>query len=248
MRRGVDQPQRLRFMGRLPTLNLACPRVPLLLVALLATSCQNDATKAAARAGSRERSEVVAAPEGARETKPVPLPSAARLPAQPTLARKVCDGQLGKPGRDLTKRTLFRKFAPGAKIPPTSLGTGKWLWINLWAAWCAPCKEEMPRLSSFAVRLADSGRDVTLAFVSLDDDERQLEQFLAAASEGTPRATYWLRDGRERDEWLTAIAMPKAPELPVHLLVDPRGKLRCVVNGAIDDGDYAELASVFSTP
>jgi hypothetical protein len=87
-----------------------------------------------------------------------------------------------------------------------------------------------------------------MSFVSLDDDERQLEQFLGSAPEGTPRATYWLRDGRERDEWLTSMGLPKAPELPVQILVDPRGKIRCVVNGAIETGDYNELATVFSMP
>lgn len=235
-------------MGRLPTLNTTL-RGAAIACAVLAASCQNDATKNAARAGSRERSEVVAAKEGVPETKPAaPIPSAAPLPAARAVQRKICDGQLAKPGRDLTKKALTRKSTPGAKMPPHALPTGKWLWINLWAAWCAPCKEEMPRIASFAARLAESGHDVAVAFVSLDDDERQLEQFLAATSEGTPRATYWLRDGRERDDWLTAMGTPKAPELPVQLLVDPRGKLRCVVNGAIEDGDYNELAGVFSTP
>jgi thiol-disulfide isomerase/thioredoxin len=236
-------------VGRLPTLGALVARAlapPL--CAALATGCQNDATKAAARAGSRERSEVVAAKEGTLETKPAtPLPPAAPSSAAPVL-RKVCDGQLAKPGRDLTKKTLLRKAAPGNKMPPMVFPTGKWLWINLWAAWCAPCKEEMPRLSSFASRLAESGREIGMLFVSLDDDERQLEQFLGAAPEGTTRATYWLRDGRERDEWLTSMGLPKAPELPVQILVDPRGKIRCVVNGAIEAGDYNELANVFSTP
>jgi thiol-disulfide isomerase/thioredoxin len=161
--------------------------------------------------------------------------------------RKVCDGQLAKLGRDLTKKPLARKAAPGTKTPSGALPTGKWLWINLWAAWCAPCKEEMPRLQSFASRLTQSGHEITLAFVSLDDDERQLEQFLASGVEGLPRASYWLRDGRERDDWLTSMGQPKAPELPVQVLVDPRGKVRCTVNGAIENGDYDEIAAVLAT-
>jgi len=191
----------------------------------------------------------VAAQGAPPETKaPAPSPSPATAGAGPAVMRKVCDGQLAKSGRDLTKKSLARKSAPGAKAPSTTLATGKWLWINLWAAWCAPCKEEMPRLSSFASRLAQSGHEVTFAFVSLDDDERQLEQFLAGAGEGLPHATYWLRDGRERDEWLTSMGLPKAPELPVQVFVDPRGKVRCTVNGAIEDGDYNEVASVLTSP
>jgi thiol-disulfide isomerase/thioredoxin len=210
----------------------------------MVTSCENETTKAAARAAARERSEIVVAKEGVPEPK-VSAPNAGPAPP-PAPARKVCEGQLGKPGRDLTKKPLARKAAAGQRPPPATLSPGKWIWINLWAAWCAPCKEEMPRLASFASRLAQADRAVTLAFVSLDDDERQLEQFLAAASGDLTTATYWLRDGRERDDWLTAMGLPKAPELPVQILIDPRGKVRCTVHGAIEDGDYAEIAGVLS--
>jgi hypothetical protein len=106
----------------------------------------------------------------------------------------------------------------------------------------------MPRLASFTSRLAQAGQEATLVFVSLDDDERQLEQFLARGGDGLTRATYWLRDGRERDDWLTAMGLPKAPDLPVQVLVDPRGKVRCTVHGAIEDADYAEIASALAAP
>jgi thiol-disulfide isomerase/thioredoxin len=235
-------------MGRLPALTALRVPVCLLACAGWSTSCRDDASQAAARAASRERSEVVAAKGGAPEIKASSASPPAAAPSVPAPPRKVCDGQLGKPGRELTKRPLARKFAPGAKSPATALPSGKWLWINLWAAWCAPCKEEMPRLAAFASRLAQAGQDVTLAFVSLDDDERQLEQFLVANGESHPRATYWLRDGRERDEWLTAMGLPKAPDLPVQVLVDPRGKVRCTVHGAIEDGDFPEIASALATP
>ena len=32
---------------------------------------------------------------------------------------------------------------------------GKWLVLNLWATWCAPCREEMPALDRLAVRAPD---------------------------------------------------------------------------------------------
>ena len=233
-------------MGRLPALTRGVLGASILASAWMAAGCENsDATKAAARGASRERSEIVIAKEGVSAEPKAPA-AAVTTPPAPQLARKVCDGQPGKPGRDLTKKPLARKAAPGQRPPAATLSPGKWIWINLWAAWCAPCKEEMPRLASFASRLAQAGRDVTLAFVSLDDDERQLEQFLASASGGLTSSTYWLRDGRERDDWLTAMGLPKAPDLPVQILVDPRGKVRCTVHGAIEDGDYAEIAGALS--
>ena len=232
-------------MGRLPALTSLRVPLCLLISAGGAASCRDDASQAAARAASRERSEVVAAKGEAPETK---ASSAVTAPPSPSAPRKLCDGQTGKAGRDLTKKPLARKGAPGAKLPASVLPSGRWLWINLWAAWCAPCKEEMPRIAAFAPRLAQAGQDVTLAFVSLDDDERQLEQFLAADGDGHPRATYWLRDGRERDEWLTAMGLPKAPDLPVQVLVDPRGKVRCTVHGAVEDRDFPEIAGTFAAP
>ena len=38
--------------------------------------------------------------------------------------------------------------------------------------------------------------------------------------------------------------MKSAPELPQQVLVDPQGKVRCFVEGAVDDGDYAEIAAL----
>jgi thiol-disulfide isomerase/thioredoxin len=235
-------------MGRLPALTAVRPSFCLLVCAGWAAGCRDDASQAAARAASRERSEIVAAKGETPEAKPSSAGPALSAAPGASTPRKLCDGQSGKALRDLTKKPLARKFAPGSRAPVSALPTGKWLWINLWAAWCAPCKEEMPRVAAFASRLAQNGQDVTLAFVSLDDDERQLEQFLAADGDGHPRATYWLRDGRERDEWLAAMGLPKAPDLPVQVLVDPRGKVRCTVHGAVEDRDFSEIAGTLSTP
>lgn len=32
---------------------------------------------------------------------------------------------------------------------------GKWVYINYWADWCAPCKEEIPQLNEYAANTAD---------------------------------------------------------------------------------------------
>ena len=124
-----------------------------------------------------------------------------------------------------------------------SLGGG-YTWVNFWAAWCAPCKEEIPRLFRFQQELAKSSPGFKLDFVSLDDDERQLTGFLAGQPPSGLRRSFWLKEGKEREEWLKAAGLENDPALPFHLLFDPKGKLRCVVKGALEDSDLASLKAL----
>lgn len=41
---------------------------------------------------------------------------------------------------------------------------GKWLVINYWATWCAPCRDEMPELVQFQNENADTVQVVGIAF------------------------------------------------------------------------------------
>src|SRR5688572_2643521 len=117
MRRGIDQPQRARIMGRVPTMTQKVLYTSVLTSITIMTSCENETTKTAARAATRERNEIVVA------KKDVPKPKASAPNARPTPppapkpARKVCEGQLGKPRRDLTKKPLARKTTAGQKPP-----------------------------------------------------------------------------------------------------------------------------------
>ena len=50
-------------------------------------------------------------------------------------------------------------------------------------------------------------RPSSLVFVSLDDDERQLDAFLAQQPQGGLRSTLWLPDGHARAEWMKSLRM-----------------------------------------
>jgi hypothetical protein len=222
---------------------------PALVALAVASACEQDPKKAGPVSVPRERNEVVQA--GSAPAAPAPSAPAAvsvGAAAAPRSIRQSCQDQVAKPARDLPRKSLAQRQASGARALPLPIPAGQWTWMNLWAAWCAPCKEEIPRLRAFASRLAQSSKPTSLWFVSLDDDERQLEQFLSAQPEDGVRSTYWLREGHERDDWLLAVGIARDAALPVQILVDPRGKVRCIVNGAIEDKDYAEVAAVLSTP
>ncbi len=160
--------------------------------------------------------------------------------------RRLCEGAGNAEGRVLSKVAASHAQAPGAPPLDAALPVrrGRWTWINFWAAWCKPCKEEIPRLLGWRDRLANAKTPIFLVFVSLDDDERQLDAFLEQQPPEGLRSSLWLPDGRGRTSWMASLRMKSAPELPEHALVDPSGRVRCFIEGAVEDGDYAEIAAL----
>jgi thiol-disulfide isomerase/thioredoxin len=221
------------------TLRLA----PLALAFLTLASCDSPGDKKPVSA-PLERSQVVAADTAAVAVAPTPLTPVVASTA-PKAPRAICAGQMTAPGRAAPKKPLSQNVASGEAALPAELPLGGgYTWVNFWAAWCAPCKEEIPRLLRFQQELAKTSSGFKLSFISLDDDERQLSGFLGSQPPSGLRRTHWLKEGKEREEWLKAAGLDADPELPFHLLFDPKGKLRCVVKGALEDSDLAALRAL----
>jgi cytochrome c biogenesis protein CcmG, thiol:disulfide interchange protein DsbE len=53
---------------------------------------------------------------------------------------------------------------------------GKVLFVNLWASWCAPCREEVPDMARLAMELGDH-RDFEMLAVSVDDGWPPVQAF-----------------------------------------------------------------------
>ncbi len=156
--------------------------------------------------------------------------------------RRLCDKQWDEPGPVFEPTSMSRAAAQGFELPDEKLQlTGALTWVNFWAAWCKPCKEEIPRLVEWQEKLNGEGEKFRLAFVSLDDDERQLRDFMRDQPQDGLKGTYWLKDGRERNEWLAAAGMDTDPELPTHLLIDASGRVRCILSGAVEDADFERV-------
>jgi len=160
----------------------------------------------------------------------------------PKKPRKLCVGQ-GE--RDTPEIVGESRAAKGATAPPPMVyGKGKWVWLNVWAAWCEPCKEEMPTILKWRDELKAAGVPIEVAFISIDDDEREMDRFLSSQPDKGVRASYWLRES-DRDKWFESIGMDDTPQLPVHALVTPKGKLACTIQGAIETDDYDVLKAFF---
>jgi len=229
-------------MGRLPSVSLA------LAIALSILGACDTVSEKNAPMATNERSQAIAQKAPASSSPPPTIAIKASEPTALKKPRSLCAGKLSEAGRSLPKKHVSRAAAKSAPELPDSLtiGAGKWTWLNFWAAWCAPCKEEIPRLLGFEQRLTAAGAGFRLTFVSLDDDERQLHDFLDGQPSAGLHASYWLKEGNEREDWLKAAGQnPDAP-LPFHLLLDPKGKIRCAIQGAVEEGDYAEISGIVS--
>ncbi|HEY5960782.1 MAG TPA: TlpA disulfide reductase family protein [Polyangiaceae bacterium] len=161
--------------------------------------------------------------------------------------RRLCGGALSSKGSELSGEPMARRAAEGERDLPEKLTfSTQYTWINFWAAWCVPCKEEIPRLLDWEKRLTAAGIGFKVLFVSLDDDERQLTAFLGKQPPNGLRRSYWLDDGAPRTDWLAKVGMKPDMELPAHLLVDASAKVRCKIQGAIEDSDYAQLLGLLN--
>ncbi|HWO12177.1 MAG TPA: TlpA disulfide reductase family protein [Polyangiaceae bacterium] len=211
-----------------------------LLIASLSLACEQGAD-----APAKSRVQAVLTQPGSARVEPHPEPSSAGAAAvaAPRKPRPpLCQGQLEQKPVPFKPRTTPTRVSldPGGEPPkdPLQHPSGRWTWVNFWAAWCVPCKEELPVL--FRWREAFAGR-VEFRFVSLDDDERQLREFLSREPPTGLTSTYWLPDGALRQGWLDALGLSSEPELPLQLLIDPQGMLRCRVEGAIEPSDLDTL-------
>jgi len=239
-------------MGRLPTL--------IAVVALFA-ACPEEPSSS----GSRRADVVLRDTDGAA-TPPPPAAdggTAAHAPSDaghdapevshrtgPLCADPVEPPRGARPRPETVPAPPGRILAAAGAPPPPAIdpAANRWTWINLWAAWCIPCREEMPLLRSWLPRLRADGVEVELGLISLDDDERQLQQFLDRATGALPRASLWMPGGADRTRWLKAAGLRDNPGLPVQILVQPGGALRCLIQGAVEAGDYEAVRGVLTSP
>jgi thiol-disulfide isomerase/thioredoxin len=208
------------------------------LAAAAIAGCKDDPKPTADDPSVHGRSETVKQ-TGAAATTSQP---AAAHPVVPRVPRRLCDTPAAA-NRLPAGKLEHREAAGSTPLPDRFAASGKWMWINLWAAWCGPCKEEIPRLKAWEQRLAAS---MSVTFVSLDDDERQMTKFLESQPSNGLRASYWLPEGKARATFLSELRMKADPQLPQQVLVDPQGMVRCVIDGAVEDGDFAQVQAIVS--
>ncbi|ABR83132.1 peroxiredoxin [Pseudomonas aeruginosa] len=103
----------------------------------------------------------------------------------------------------------------GRPVPAEQLD-GRWLVINYWADWCAPCRTEIPEMNRLAQVLeGQGGRVVGVNFDGLRDAD------LKKSADGMGiRFTVLAEDPAPR------FKLPRSEALPVTYIVDARGEMR----------------------
>ena len=103
---------------------------------------------------------------------------------------------------------------------------GEVLVVNLWATWCAPCKQEMPTLAK--LQAAYAGKPVKVMAISIDreKDTQAAKDFIAA---NAPLAFY-----QEASMELPFLFEPEAQGFPTTILYDKAGMERARLSGEAD--------------
>lgn len=130
----------------------------------------------------------------------------------------------GRPAASASVGKPFAFDAPALDGRRVSLATpaGKVRVVDLWASWCAPCRESMPHLDELARELGPRG--VEVYGIALDDDSADVRAFLAEVPVGF--TILWDPSGQR-----SAAARLPTNQLPTTLIVDRQGIIRFVHEG-----------------
>lgn len=91
---------------------------------------------------------------------------------------------------------------------------GKYIYLDFWASWCAPCKRSFPWMGELQKRYGEAGLQVVA--INVDASRADAERFLAQ----TPAAfvVAWNPTGSVAKEY-------KIKGMPSSVLIDPKGQV-----------------------
>ena len=158
-----------------------------------------------------------------------------RYGESPTLRQKIRNdlARLDKVGKPVPE--LVGKDIKGDRFQLTSL-RGKYVLVDFWATWCAPCISELPRLQTAYGKYRDLGFEVVR--VSLDESKAAVTDFVKT------RDIRWkeVHNASSEADFVEAFGVNT---IPANFLVDPDGVItRLELRGPTLDQALAKLLKV----
>lgn len=157
----------------------------------------------------------------------------------PTLRQKVNDelarlDRVGKPAPQIEAKDVN---GSGFRLDALR---GKYVLLDFWATWCAPCVAELPRLQ--AAHAAYGGRDLEIVGISLDETKTAVTDFVKA------RSVPWkqLHNASCGADLVEAFGVGT---IPATFLIDPKGTvIRLELRGPALDQTLARLLDPKARP
>ena len=108
--------------------------------------------------------------------------------------------------------------AAGGKVSLESL-KGKYVYIDVWATWCGPCRQELP----FLKQVEEKYREKNIAFVSISTDaEKDHDKWKKFVADKDLQGIQLYADKSFDSEFIKAFGINSIPRF---ILIDPSGKV-----------------------
>ena len=126
------------------------------------------------------------------------------------------------PAPEIALAAVYKDGKEGGGDIKLSDYKGQWVFINFWATWCAPCRDEMPSMEMLNRRF---GKDIVMLAVSVDDDTSQIGRFFG---DDKPSFTVlWDKEKRFSNTYGTR-------KFPETYLISPDGRIAAKFVGPRD--------------
>lgn len=106
--------------------------------------------------------------------------------------------------------------------------------VNVWATWCAPCREEFPDLLRVARARAGEGLRLMLVSADFEDQEPAVRAFLAARAVSD---TAYLKTGDDM-AFINTLSPKWSGALPATFIYDDGGRLVAFWEGMADEARF----------
>jgi cytochrome c biogenesis protein CcmG/thiol:disulfide interchange protein DsbE len=136
----------------------------------------------------------------------------------------VVNNQAKKPIKQSPKLTLQTADGTSHSIGGKS---GRWMFVNIWASWCGPCREEAPALVQVAKKLGD---EVDFIGVNATSEDTQADAAQFVADYHIPYTILLDPDGKALEAFSIA-------GYPTSYLINPKGQVVRTF-----EGPYSEQA------